>query len=157
MSQEYVGYGFKVSDVSGEGFLRFMKTHDPEAYHDMVVDYFGNNKGLDTLTEDALKELADDAEDWIGFNTHYGFKADYVAGVICSKTCEGLFYGLDGDYVVYPPLHFPADATEEKCRHIKNCSDLMKLIASFFPGEKITFGSIWEGSSDWIDPHYFLD
>ena len=157
MSQEYVGYAFSTSDISGEGFLHFMKTHDPDRYHDMVSDKFGGRKNPDTLTEDELEELAAAAEDWIDFNTFYGFKADYVAGIMCDKTCEGLFYALDGDYVVYPPLRFPDDATEEKCRFIKNSTDLEKLVSSFFPGEKINFGNLYEGSEDWIDPNYFMD
>lgn len=157
MSQEYAGYGFKASDISNEGFLRFMKKHDPDTYRDMVVEKFGYDKCLGILTEDEHEILAGEAEDWLVFNTHYGFKANYVANVMCKKTCEGLFYGVDGKYIVYPPIRFPDDVTEEKRLYIENRGDLQRIVNNFFPGEEISFGNIWLATPCWANPNYYMD
>lgn len=159
MAQEYAGYGFYISDISNDGFLRFMKTYAPDDYRKMVTDILGVDKDLDALTEEEREILTEDAEaeDWLNFNTSYQFKADYVANVICAKTCAGLVYGLDTTYVVYPPLIFPEDTTEEKKKFVRNANDFEKLVTSFFPGEKITFGTVWLYTPDWMEPNYAME
>lgn len=155
MAQEYAGYGFNVDDISDKGFLRLIKTYVPDDYREMITDILEVDKDPDILTEEEREILAKNAEDWI--DTSRGFKANYIADVICSSTCDGLVYELDTKYVVYPPLMFPEDAEKEKIKFVRNASDFEKLVMSFFPGEQITFGSIWLYTPDWMEPDYAMD
>ena len=156
MAQQYSGYGFNVYDLSGAGILNFIRTQSPDDYEKMIRDTFGEEKIPDTLTKEELEILEEDPGSWVENNTPFMFLADYITTILCVKTCADLFRSLDA-YVLYPPLKFPDDATEEKKKFIKNAGDLQALVLSFFPGEEIIFGSIWLSEPDWIEPNYVLE
>lgn len=154
----YAGYGFNAWDITDMGFLKFMREYAPEDVKTMVADVFDKEALFENLTEDELEGLAEEAKEWAAEcdKLHYGSAANYIASMICKKTCPGLVAELDSEYVIYPPLAFPDDVTEEKCRFVRNRDDFEKLVMSFFPNEKLTFGRVWKKDEDWMEPEYCI-
>lgn len=149
----YMGYGFDANELSEQGIFDFIRSQAPDDAVEMVMDILELEKPLDVITPGQQKKIFSEMEDWIVSGCPS--TADYIVGIINEKVnCPCLLQVLD-NFIVFAPIEFLED-DKGRSSIIKSRQDMQKLVMGYFPGEKITFGPVYDGV-EWAEPNYFMD
>lgn len=160
--QVYLGYGFDVSDIKAEAWIRFLRQYNHEEYANTVAEVLQEYelKEGDEGFDDAFYEIFSDVGDYdlaemlaktISECERHNLVQYLVPGKSESDLTDDVVISYS-EFVVFDSVRFANDTPRTK--YIKTEEDFIEMIARYIDLSGICFGNIYCGCASSDDEPY---